>query len=43
MVWTSQAAHDLRFASRMFARNPGFSVAPILTLAVGISANVAIF
>jgi hypothetical protein len=38
-----QAAHDLRFAIRMLARNPGFSVAAILTLAFGIGANVAIF
>jgi putative ABC transport system permease protein len=43
MVWTDQAAHDLRFAIRMFARNPGFSAAAILTLATGIGANVAIF
>ena len=43
MVWIHQAAHDLRFAIRMFARNPGFAVAAILTLAVGIGANVAIF
>ena len=43
MVWTHQAAHDLRFAIRMFARNPGFAAAAILTLAVGIGANVAIF
>jgi putative ABC transport system permease protein len=34
---------DLRFASRLFFRNPKFSSALILTLALGIGANTAIF
>lgn len=34
---------DLRFALRMLARRPGFSAAIILTAALGIGANTALF
>jgi predicted permease len=41
--WLSDFARDARFGARLLRRNPWFAVAGILTFALGIGANAAIF
>ena len=42
-VWMEDLRRDIRYTARTLARTPGFTIAAVLTLAIGIGGSTAVF
>ena len=42
-VWFERLWQDVQYGCRMIAANPGFSIIAIVSIAIGVGANSAIF
>src|SRR5262245_47429468 len=43
LTWLEDLARDVRYGVRMLAANPGFTFVCVISLAIGIGANCAVF
>jgi hypothetical protein len=43
LIWLERLSQDVQYGCRMLAGNPGFATVAIVSLAIGIGANCAIF
>src|SRR5262245_61219071 len=43
LPWLQDLASDLSYGCRILARNPGFTIIAVVSLAIGIGANTAVF